>query len=111
MGILIFSVTLRNCPPASAAAPPGESSSQTRSTPSGQQAPPSPDNTDSELPEEQKAEEVPASGRGVPDQSTGGAMGTRPFINPSVSTSPFQPAAGLLTLIRSVLLYLAWIVS
>lgn len=31
---------------------------------------------DSELPEEQKAEEVPASGRGVPDQSTGGAMGT-----------------------------------
>ncbi|WQF76642.1 hypothetical protein CDEST_01656 [Colletotrichum destructivum] len=76
MGILIFNVTLRNCPPASAAGPPGESSSQTRSTPSGQQAPPSPDNTDSELPEERKAEEVSASGRGVSDQSTGGAMGT-----------------------------------
>ncbi|TKW53575.1 hypothetical protein CTA1_9759 [Colletotrichum tanaceti] len=31
---------------------------------------------DSDIPAEQKAEEASASGRGVPDQSTGGVVGT-----------------------------------
>ncbi|GJD05500.1 hypothetical protein ColKHC_14325 [Colletotrichum higginsianum] len=56
MGILIFSVTLRNCPPLRRPLP-RRILIANPLHPSGQQAPPSPDNTDSELPEEQKAEE------------------------------------------------------